>query len=397
MKKQIFKFMAVMLIMTSCAGEEIPLRQMADDVMAEGNIISEVSAVSISNDFLGKEFGTRASLEAPTVTYVVDDSKTRSSLLPDTLAYVVNYPNNGGWTIISRDNRINPLLAYSDKGNFSEDNEIANAVFIERIKYYMAEHCVGNTIYNGSDVLDACVSVEPMVTITLNQRAPYNKYVEEEHPGCPVGCVAVATALVMTHSEATMAYHKKGYHLTNIRKAIQKGDKVSDIVLGAGDIAHSLADEANSVNIAVPIPTGPYTYIDAVYAVAKILYYIGLDVNMSYNPYGSGAQSINAYNLLVNEGFNVVTGYEQYNLEEIANYLSDNCIVYMRGDGHAWVADGCRYCMDITGNEKVDIYLHLDWGWGGECNGYFTGNVFMTSSGPFQGRNYFAVKRSVTE
>lgn len=40
-----------------------------------------------------------------------------------------------------------------------------------------------------------------------------------------------------------------------------------------------------------------------------------------------------------------------------------------------------------------DTYIHCDWGWGGSCNGYYSGSVFSASSYDFTPQNYFAVKR----
>jgi hypothetical protein len=64
--------------------------------------------------------------------------------------------------------------------------------------------------------------------------------------------------------------------------------------------------------------------------------------------------------------------------------------------GHAWLADGSmhiRYTIitynnvSIIGSEDSDTsttyedyyYVHLNWGWGGHCNGYFIFDLFDTS------------------
>lgn len=58
--------------------------------------------------------------------------------------------------------------------------------------------------------------------------------------------------------------------------------------------------------------------------------------------------------------------------------------------GHAWVADGYQVLnfalpLFFASNGKVrtvsQYYVHNNWGWGGECNGYFVQDCFDTSKG----------------
>lgn len=50
-------------------------------------------------------------------------STTRSASVSDTLAYIINYPNEEGFTIVSTSRKIFPVLGFSEKGHFSIDNE----------------------------------------------------------------------------------------------------------------------------------------------------------------------------------------------------------------------------------------------------------------------------------
>lgn len=61
---------------------------------------------------------TRAEVPTPTVEFVICSAKTRSAAANDTIAYVFNYPDNGGFVMMSPDPTLEePLVAYSDKGN----------------------------------------------------------------------------------------------------------------------------------------------------------------------------------------------------------------------------------------------------------------------------------------
>ena len=49
--------------------------------------------------------------------------------------------------------------------------------------------------------------------------------------------------------------------------------------------------------------------------------------------------------------------------------------------GHAWVVDG--YIDYVTGwRSEEHLYLHCNWGWNGNCNGYFLDGVFNTDTSP---------------
>ena len=406
MKKTNFKpVIAALLavIMTACSNE-MPVENLTrcNDVPQTETTdfkISDTEALAIADKATGNSSTQSYGIGVSISPIYSDPNVTRASdsTFPlDTLAYVINYADNGGFSIISRDNRINPLLAYSSTGNFSLTNEIAKAQFIDRLKDYMSLKCVGNKKYDDSNVEDACRIVNNIVNICIGQGAPFNKYVHREHLNCPAGCVAVASALVMMHSKKTLAYNQILYYFSDMRKYLSEGPPKAETTTSSDPMDFiSTMDSGFNPNIDI-IQHGFVTnYFQALDYTAKLLYQIGKDVNMNYSPNGSGANSRDAYNLIKNLGFNVTTGYESMNLNSVTNLLEDNCIVYMRGSGHAWVADGCRYCIDINTKAKRDIYIHCDWGWDGYCNGYFTGDVFASAAGYYVPTNFFAVKREI--
>lgn len=118
---------------------------------------------------------------------------------------------------------------------------------------------------------------------------------------------------------------------------------------------------------------------------------------------GSGANSENAYYLFKSLGMSIPSGYALFDLNKVAKYINEGHIVYMRGRddaqyaGHAWVADGCYFCVRKFGSLELedlyDTYIHCDWGWGGNSNGYFSGEVFSAYIYDFSPMHYFAVKR----
>lgn len=361
--------------------------------------ISKDEAMVIANKVLGHKVtmnGMQKSISAtsPTFDFVMNSSLTRSSNnLPDTLAYVINYPNDGGFVIVATTPRVYPVLGFSDKGKFSFENESAKSNFIDNIAAYVGNADKSTTYEVSDNDFDGCYVINPMVQISLGQGSPWNKYVVQDHPGCLAGCVAVASALVMSHAKTTLTYHGSEFQLKSIITALSGEQSTEE---NDTDVSSDwFTINGNSTDIP------QYTYEQAVDSMAKFLYWIGKDVDMNYGTSASWAYSEDAYKLCYLLGFNIPTGYtSDFDIKEVTSYLKNNYIIYLRGTdingkgGHAWVSDGCYYCVDMADKTKIlDTYIHCDWGWGGYCNGYYSGSVFEASSYNFRPQNFFAVKR----
>lgn len=90
----------------------------SDDSMFK---ITESKALEYANIVFNRS-KTRAMLDI-TLDYVVEQPISRAAM-PDTLAYIFNRGENEGFVVISADSRINPLLAFSEKGHFDNNNEV---------------------------------------------------------------------------------------------------------------------------------------------------------------------------------------------------------------------------------------------------------------------------------
>ena len=104
----------------------------------ESTHISQSEALEIANKFLGKPLLSRCSEQEVDFQYVITTDETRSTYtFSDTIAYVINYPDNNGFAIIASDRRVNPVLAFADEGVFTFDNEVSKVNFIDRISSYI--------------------------------------------------------------------------------------------------------------------------------------------------------------------------------------------------------------------------------------------------------------------
>lgn len=389
MKKTAFLLGLLFVALCSCSdtGEFGIEEAEVSDVGTDMYKISKEDAIHIANSFLGK---TTRSTSLFQVDYVLDDTPniTRSTAFRnDTLAYILNKADGDGFVIVSTDNRVFPVLAYSEKGTFSyekSDDDIVYANFVSLLDDYMANIQESDTtVVIPDDYLVGCTGVDLGMATTWNQGSPFDKYVIQEHPGCPVGCVAVAVGQIMVYCGYTLDYHDMTFYLNSIHRAFEekKANSKGRRVVGVG-------------------PT--YTYEEAVDYAAKLLYFIGKDVDMSYKPGGSGASSWDAYALLKKLSFKVKEpDLINYSDTTIVQSLSEGNIIYMDGynlsggSGHAWVVDGCTYCWQnpYTQTGIENVYLHCEWGWGGRRNGYFSGDVFDVGNyGRYVNKRFFSVK-----
>lgn len=183
--------------------------------------ITQADAIKIAQ-CVKSHNNTRGIELIPEIQFITNNNETRSQHTAniDTLAYIINYQNNNGFVIVSADNRVYPVLGFSSTGSFSTSNEIAMSNFISNIQSHL-ESANSNSTYDvkASD-FDECVIIEPKIKISLGQDEPWNKYVIEEHPNCPAGCVAIATALVISNSKVLLKYHGSNFRMTSIIKAI---------------------------------------------------------------------------------------------------------------------------------------------------------------------------------
>jgi len=299
------------------------------------------------------------------------------------LYYVFNNPA-GGWVMISGEDTSLPVLAYSNTGSFEVKG------MPENIKYFMNSYRSDmktlrsynlarneriEKAWNTIGEFDRNASRKAAKTIESaqwNQSAPYNKYAPVA--GSPAGCVATAMSIVMRQNKwpekgkgTIPAYSSKGTLVParNIEGKVYEWDKMplTDAIKGGWDD-------------------------DTIDKVASLMFDCGCMVQMSYTTSGSGAYSeIVAQALSTYMRYSKSANYQQrclYTTDEwlnkIANELSNGRLVYYSGSGsggHAFVCDGVNIG---AGDAK---YLRINWGWSGSDNGWFTLDLYISSSYQF--------------
>ena len=338
--------------------------------------ISRDEALSLAQDFMqGK---------------VMMPVQTSSSKAPvrgestDESFYIFNAADNGGYAIIAADDRVSPVLGYSDQGNINLDNMPENMA--SWLEYY--EYEISSLKSDTKAFIDTPVSrneVKPMLDNYWRQTDPYNLLCPVyDGIQCPVGCVALAMAQIM--------YYYKW-------------------PVGMVDSIPSYINEYNSQIVeGLPATTFKWGLIkplhrseetgESLYAVTELLRYCGQAVEMAYETDGSGASVEDVPKALI-ERFNYSRqaeliykkDFSSYDWDElIYNELASGRPVYYAGYGtllygHAFVCDG-----------YMNGYFHINWGGGGYgySDGYFKLSLLcMDGAEMYDQNNYGYYQRAI--
>ena len=268
-----------------------------------------------------------------------------------------------GFVIVANDDAFSPVVGYSD-GIFSVKENEALAWFVSAASKSMASMLADGKVREPL-LTSAAPVIEPLLTSTWSQSAPFNNLCPATSAGAayPCGCVATAMGQIMN-------YHKYPVQGSGSRQySFNPGD-------GQGYLLSANFGETTYDwdNILDEYKSGAYNDAQA-NAVAQLLLHCGVAVEMQYTPTGSGAYSSEARAGLIkyflyNE--NMTLCYRKYySLEAWMNLIyselsADRPLYYAGSDdsrgGHAFVLDGC----DANG------LVHINWGWGPTGgNGYF--------------------------
>ena len=246
------------------------------------------------------------------------------------------------------DNKRAWIQGYSDEIRRASENQLRASTEVRQLWQDLAE---GNP-----DTGRAITAVAPLLQTQWNQTYPYNMLC----PGGSVtGCVATAMAQIMKYWNYPS--HGIGSHSYTH----------SDYGVLSADFQSTYYDWNNMTNTY----NGSSTSTQKT-AVATLMYHCGVSVDMNYSPSASSAGSAIVAEALKNY-FNYSTETAYY---ERASY-SDNVWINMlkadlnlsrpvfyrgtgSGGGHAFVFDGYN----------SSNYFHVNWGWGGSCDEYYTIN-----------------------
>ncbi len=304
-----------------------------------------------------------------------------------THCYLFAGADGRGFALVAADDCVRPVLAYSPDGQFFPSDSSLNQSLPQHIAHWldgyqrdiaaMVEAGIEGSPRVQEEWREALAgkrhtlrdtAVRPLLTTRWNQGWPYNlqcPYSEADSAYSVTGCVATATAQVMKYWNHPAV--GRGSHTYN-----PYGFLPQTVVFDTThyDWAHMPdAPDWNSTDRERN-------------AVAQLMYHVGVAVNMSYSPHSSGAFVASEGDLSMASSENALKDYFRYNQGlfslakvDCSDALWDSLItaeldasrpILLSGQdpsgGHAFVIDG----YDSTG------FFHVNWGWGGYCDGYYT-------------------------
>ena len=272
--------------------------------------------------------------------------------------YVFNVENNGGFVIVSGDDRIPDILAYSERGSLNLEKAPSNVKWI--LDYYKKVflRLKDSPQTTWTTKRASLAPVSPMITTTWDQGTPYNDLCPiYRNERCLTGCVATALAQVINYNRWPQEMTKSVPSYTSAKLNIEMP-----------------ALEPTQFN------WGNMTNND----IARLMLYCGQAVQMDYGIDESGASSyMEAVALTSVFGYSQTThqvSRDSYSEEEwetlLYNELAEGRpIIYDgrgSGGGHAFVLHGYENGL-----------FYVNWGWGGAEDGYFRLTGLETNMGDY--------------
>ncbi|MBR3093633.1 MAG: C10 family peptidase [Bacteroidaceae bacterium] len=319
-------------------------------------------ALRLAKDYLNTEYGETGELSVlPKAKMAVPGS---NASLNGT--YIVNDNDNGRFVVVSADERMLPILGYSDNGALSLDNAPDGLLFM--LQSYEKQY--NYTLENADKVTIRTTTVdtpvEPLITAKWGQDTPYNNECPIlSNQRCVTGCVATAMAQVMHYYQYPTQCQGGTFSYTSASNAIAQ-------TLNFDNISFDWSKMPDSYDNSSPA--------DSKAEVAKLMHACGVSVSMDYglsNTGGSGGFDVNIpYALKTYFGYQSEVCYKEkqyYSPDEwekmiIEDLQAGHPLFY----GGAGTRGGHQFILDGVNAEGK---FHFNFGWQGNANGYFALNA----------------------
>lgn len=280
--------------------------------------------------------------------------------------YVFNAEDGQGFVIISGDDEMPEVVAYSYTGHF--DATKMHPGLVDMLDYYTE---VVNDVRAGETTVEktipsvaAAKAVNPLCATQWGQEEPYNALCpKKDGVVCPVGCVATAMAQIMYH----FAWPKVG----------TGSSRYASGITGVGVISSNFAEHHYAWETMGKTTEDNLVSPEASKAVAQLSYDCGIATRMEYDPEGSGTNDDRAMEALYTYfSYKASTldlkrracyaTQEEWNALVRAELDANRPVLYAgfseSGGGHEFIIDG----YDVKGN------FHVNWGWDGNADAYYS-------------------------
>lgn len=299
--------------------------------------------------------------------------------------YVFNIDEDAGFVIVSGDDRMEPILGYSEHGSF-DAGQLPEHVRAWLDSYadqqnYLNTHPQSRAMRAGATSMTA---IKPLLNSQWYQKEPYNNLCEMDpvtNKRCVTGCLATAMAQIMFYWKYPAKTKATIPSYTTTTRSI-KTQAYSPTTLNWSYMQNTYKNVTSE------------TFKNA---VATLMVLCGCSIEMDYTSSVSSSTSP-----MVSNAMKTYFGYASSIHREDRNHYQAsqwNKLIYdelsagrpvlyagqSTGGGHAFVVDG------YDGNGM----FHVNWGWDGEYDGYFLlsaldaeGNDGVGASSTTDGYNY---------
>ena len=282
--------------------------------------------------------------------------------------YVYNNEAQQSFVLVAGDDRVAPILGYSDRSTFDYANLPINAkAFFEQYAQEIASLRADEAEEEAKPIITFDTAVEPLLKSKWGQQDPYNLYAPAiEGEKTPSGCVATAMAQVMY-------YHQWPERGTGSVSYTSISDPLNDSKSVNFDLSADFSQSVYQWDQMTDTYDANSTEASR-QAVAKLLQDCGIAVKMNYALGGSGSSNDAAPYALVNyfkydKGIRTCHAYTMSDSAWVCLLKGEldakRPMLHMGdlpiGGGHAFVCDGYN----------KEGYFHINWGWDGDSDGYF--------------------------
>jgi hypothetical protein len=297
--------------------------------------------------------------------------------------YIFNVTNGDGFIIVAADDNATPVLGYSNEVDFDATNIAPQtAKWLEGYKNqirYIIQNNIKQTdeikndwaelIKDPGNISILNASVSPLLKTKWDQSPYYNSlcpYDNSASEKTVTGCVATAMAQVMKFWS---------YPSTGTGNHSYNHSRYGTLAANFGSTTYSWGSMPNTVSSSNS-------------AVATLMYHAGVSVDMNYDigsRGGSGAYVITSQSPVTHCTEYALKTYFGYKSSlkgvERVNYTQSQWLSLMKGELdagrpviYAGFGSGGGHCFVTDGYDNND-FLHFNWGWSGQYDGYFSVNA----------------------
>lgn len=377
-----FLIVAATIYFVACNVEEETISQTRELPTKNPYAISIPQAIERLNAIFPDATKTTRATTADVTTLTRGDfgltTRAVNGALPtDPLIYIIPTDNNG-CAIVGADERMEAVYAVLDNSTLTAEDilgvetrsdsqneedgeeikEFVSAMLNDAITSNSSRIVGGGTTYPSNDTTILEKKVGPLLKTKWRQQFPYNvRFNIEKYQGL-TGCgpLAVAQILYYFRTPSYILHSDSLFNWGRIQGCERAKYSISPTPTAYNEASRFIYNIAETMNAYYDITTNEVAVADS--SIAKV--FIRTDFSYNKKPISYKRKIVDT---MMDKEYPIYT----------IGVTSDN-------QGHAWVIDGLKKYVTYLTSEMMAVdttnYVHCNYGWGGECDGYYQEGVF---------------------